>query len=43
MLFVTQATIEAVEHARAMQMHDAFIDQQLLGERFREMQRGGHR
>ncbi len=42
-LAVCSSVGEAVERARALQLHDAWIEQQVLAERFREMQRRGGR
>lgn len=40
-LAVCAGVSEAAERAVALQLHDAWIEQQLLAERFRDMQRGG--
>lgn len=42
-LVLTQSTIEAVERARVTELNDAMIEQQILAERFREMQRNQSR
>lgn len=42
-LAVCASVGEAVDRARALQLHDAWIEQQILAERFREMQRRGGR